>query len=81
MENETIEINENAWKSKTLLIGGIIGALTGLGTAYLLTQKAEKEGESLSLNSGQGIKLGLLVLGTLRQVLQLDDGQTKGKGR
>lgn len=78
MENEN---NENTWKTKTLLIGALVGALTGLGTAYLLTQKAEKEGETLSLNSGQGLKLGLLILSTLRQVLQLDDSQIKGKKR
>lgn len=77
MDNE----NTNSWKAKTLLLGALIGALTGLGTAYLLTQKAEKEGETLSLTSGQGLKLGLLILGTLRQVLQLDDGQPKGKKR
>ncbi len=78
---DEIETTDNSWKSKTLLMGSVIGALTGLGTAYLLTKNAEKEGETLSLNSGQGLKLGLLILGTLRQVLQLDDEQEKGRGK
>ena len=78
---DEIEKTNDSWKSKTLLMGALIGALTGLGTAYLLTKNAEKEGETLSLNSGQGLKLGLLILGTLRQVLQLDDGQEKGRGK
>ena len=78
---DEIEKVDDSWKSKALLAGALIGALTGVGTAYFLIKNAEKEGETLSLSSGQGIKLGLLLLGTLRQVMQLDDGQTKGKKR
>lgn len=75
---EEIEKVNTSWKSKALTIGALIGALTGLGTAYFLVKNAEKEGETLSLSSGQGVKLGLLLLGTLRQVMQLDDPK-KGK--
>ena len=78
---DEIEKTDSSWKSKALLIGAVIGALTGVGTAYFLIKNAEKEGETLSLSSGQGLKLGLLILGTLRQVMQLDDGQSKGKKR
>ena len=78
---DEIEKTDNSWKSKALLFGAVIGALTGVGTAYFLIKNAEKEGETLSLSSGQGLKLGLLILGTLRQVMQLDDGQSKGKKR
>jgi hypothetical protein len=45
----------------------------GLGTAYLLTQKAEREGESLKLGTGEGLRLGMLALGMLRQVASLGD--------
>jgi hypothetical protein len=62
------------WKTKTLLLGGIIGAVVGLGAAYLLIQRAEKEQGKLKMNAGEGIKLGLLVLGLLRQVAQLGEG-------
>ena len=77
---DEIEKVDNA-KSNILVIGALIGALTGVGTAYLLTKNAEKEGEDLAISTGQGLKLGLLILGMLRQILQLDDGQSKGKGR
>ncbi len=76
-----IEKTDTSWKNKALFLGAVIGALTGVGTAYFLIKNAEREGESLSLSSGQGLKLGLLILGTLRQVMQLDDGQSKGKKR
>lgn len=62
-----------SWKIKTLFIGAVIGALTGLGAAYLLTHRAEKKGEALAISSGQGVKLGLLVLGLLRQIVQLGE--------
>ena len=62
------------WKNRVLLLGGLIGGLVGLGTAYLLVQRAEKEGTELSLGTGEGIRLGLMVLGMLRQVSRLGDG-------
>ena len=77
---DEIEKVDNA-KSNILVIGALIGALTGVGTAYLLTKNAEKEGEDLAISTGQGLKLGLRILGMLRQILQLDDGQAKGRGR
>ncbi len=67
-----IEKKKNAKKSRVLMVGAVIGALTGLGTAYLLTKNAEKEGEDLAISTGQGLKLGLLILGMLKQILQLD---------
>ncbi len=62
-----------SWKAKVLLIGGLLGALTGVGVAYLLTQRAEEEGE-LRLTPGEGVRLGLLLLGLLRQVSELGEG-------
>ena len=76
---EEIEKTNGSLKSKTLVVGALIGAFTGIGVAYFLVQNAEKEGEEFAFSSGQGVKLGLLLLGTLRQVMQLDDGQHKGK--
>lgn len=75
---DEIEKNNTSWKGKTLAVGALIGAFTGLGIAYFLVQNAEKDGEEFSFSSGQGVKLGLLLLGTLRQVMQLGDG-SKGK--
>lgn len=55
---------------KVLLIGALVGAVVGLGTAYFITQGVE-DGDELSMDSGQGLKLGLLLLGTVRQVAKL----------
>ena len=65
------------WRTRTLLIGVAIGALTGLGAAYLLSQRAEKRGEALTISSGEGVILGLLVLGLLRQIVLLGEDKTQ----
>ena len=62
------------WKPKVLLIGAVIGAVVGVGAAYLFVQQAEQEGSKPSMSTGEGIRLGLLVLGLLRSVAALGDG-------
>ena len=59
------------WRLKTLLTGGLIGALTGLTAAYMLIQRSEETQEPPRIGAGQGVRLGLLVLGLLRQVGEL----------
>jgi hypothetical protein len=45
--------------------------VTGMGVAYLIAQRAERQGGDVSLSTGEGLRLGLLVLGMLRQVADL----------
>jgi uncharacterized membrane protein YadS len=66
-------LNES-WRTKTLLIGAALGALVGVGGAYLLIQNADKRGEQVEVSSKKGLKLGLILLGLLRQVAQLEEG-------
>jgi hypothetical protein len=56
----------NSWKTTTLILGAVIGAVTGLVAAYILVQRAEAEQTRPKLNTGEGVKLGLGVLGLLR---------------
>jgi ABC-type Mn2+/Zn2+ transport system permease subunit len=64
---------DNSWKVKTLLIGAAVGTLTGLGAAFLLTRRAEQTGQPLSMTTGQGVKIGVLVAGLLRSILSLGE--------
>jgi len=71
---QILEDNENnGWKAKTVIVGGILGAVTGLGAAYLMVRRAEQQGEQISISSGQGLKLGVLLAGVLRSVLNLEE--------
>ncbi|MBN2084405.1 MAG: hypothetical protein JW748_04210 [Anaerolineales bacterium] len=56
-----------------LLAGGVIGALAGVGAAYLLLQARETQrrttGEDLPvISSGGAVKLGALLFGLFRQI-------------
>ena len=76
MEYEETPLEEN-WKPKLMILGAVIGSLTGLGAAYLLAQRAEKEGLKPNLGTKEGISLGMLVFGLLRQIAQLGGGDEK----
>jgi len=65
---------DSNWKTRTLIVGVLAGALTGLGVAFVLIQRAEQEGEVVQLRTSEGVKLGMGVLGLLRQVGQIGAG-------
>ncbi len=67
------ETPDESWKLQTLLIGGILGALTGLGAAYLLTKRAEQKGTRLAITPGKGVQLGVMIAGLLRSILSLGE--------
>jgi hypothetical protein len=61
------------WKPKLFVIGAVVGALVGVGAAYLLAQQAELEGSKPDISGSEGVKLGIAVLGLLRQVASLGE--------
>ena len=60
-------------KSRTILFGALIGAVTGLIAAVLLTRRAEKNESETAITTGEGLKLGVLVFGLLRAIASLGD--------
>jgi len=60
-------------KNRTLLFGALIGAGTGLIAAMLLNRRAEESGNELALTTGDGMKLGVMVIGLLRAIASLGD--------
>ena len=59
--------------NRVLLFGALIGAATGLAAAMMLQRRAEKTGTEISLSAGEGIQLGVMVMGLLRAVAALAD--------
>jgi phage protein U len=63
-------MNQN---SKVLLFGALIGAVTGLAAAMMLQRRAEQNGTEITLSTGEGIQLGVMVMGLLRAISALGD--------
>jgi gas vesicle protein len=59
--------------NRVLLFGALIGAATGLIAAMMLQRRAERTGTEISLSAGEGIQLGVMVMGLLRAVAGLAD--------
>ena len=60
-------------KSRTLLFGAIVGAVTGLIAAMLLNRRAESEEAGTAITPSEGMKLGVMVFGLLRAIASLGD--------
>lgn len=62
------------WRPKVLLIGTVIGAVVGLGTAYLLAKTSEEShGGPPDISVGDAIKSSVAVLGVMRAIASLGD--------
>ena len=60
-------------QNRTLLFGALIGTFTGLVAAMLLQRRSEQSGTELTLSTGDGMKLGVMVFGLLRAIASLGD--------
>jgi gas vesicle protein len=60
-------------KGKTLFLGALIGAVTGLMAAVLLTRRAERSESTAAITAGEGLKIGALVFGLLKTIASLGD--------
>jgi uncharacterized ion transporter superfamily protein YfcC len=58
---------------KILAIGAGIGAVTGLAAAFLLNRRAAQKDSEVNITAGEGLRIGLLVLGLLRSIVSLGD--------
>jgi hypothetical protein len=63
------------WKNKALVIGGILGAVAGLGAALLYIRSVEDSGkeEPKKVATGEALMLVISVFSIIRQVAKLAD--------
>jgi gas vesicle protein len=64
-------------RSKTILLGVIIGAATGLVAAMLLNRRTTRDERTTAITAGEGMKLGVMVFGLLRAIASLGDDEKK----
>ena len=65
-------------KNKTLIIGAVAGAALGLAGAFLLTRRTEETGTEITVSAGDGLRLGVMIIGLLRAIADLGvDNESK----
>ncbi len=75
MNHEIAEIDRGEnWQTKVLLAGGLIGAVVGLVTSWLLVRTArETRGGPPAITTGDAIKVGVTTIGLVRAIAALGD--------
>ena len=62
-------------RGRTIFLGVLLGAATGLVAALLLNRRALRDERSTAITTGEGLKLGVLVFGLLRAIMSLGDDE------
>lgn len=69
-----LQQQDDSWKVKTYVIGGLVGAALGLTTAFLLAHSAEQKQQGPpQVAAGDILKLGVAVIGVMRGVAALGE--------
>ena len=56
------------WKNRTWIIGAVAGLAIGLASAYIVIKRSEQLETLPEVSPGDGVKIGLGILGVLRLV-------------
>jgi hypothetical protein len=71
METSTLSrLPTLTWRSKAMIVGGVIGAAVGVTAAYMLAQRS-KDDQPPKMSVGEGVKIGVLVFGLLRSIANI----------
>jgi hypothetical protein len=69
------------WRRRAFILGGLLGAVLGLGAAYIYVNAAEESGETPEVTPGTAVTIGLSLLALLRQVAAIGEGGEREKKR
>jgi hypothetical protein len=68
IENEGLELD---WKMKAVIVGGVMGALVGIGAAYLYIRNIEEAGEAPHLATTDAMSIGVSLVSLVKQIANL----------
>jgi hypothetical protein len=75
-------MNTLDWRTRAFVVGGIVGAMFGLASAYIYVRAAEKRGTTPELTPSDAVGLGLTALGRLQRIATINEEEkSKGKKR
>jgi len=72
---------EANWRTTAYLVGAAVGAVVGVGAAYLYINAVEQQDEMPELKPGEAVGIGLAVLALLRQIAGIRAPDDKKKKR
>ena len=61
-------MSEKNWKTKTMLIGTLIGAAAGAMSAFILIKRAEGDDSKPKISPAESVQVGLGLLGLMRLI-------------
>ena len=73
-EQRAIEpVTDESWQPRVYALGGLVGAVLGLLSAYLFVRAAEEQhqGDAPTIpGTGDAVKLGISLLGIIRTITE-----------
>lgn len=62
----SLQQQDESWKAKTYLIGGLVGAALGLATAFIIAHNADEKHGPPEIEVSDALKMGVAVIGLMR---------------
>lgn len=70
-------MNNLDWRTKSLLLGGALGALLGIIAAYVYVNATDKADKTPEIRPAEAVAVGLAILGVLRQIAGLPEAKKR----
>jgi drug/metabolite transporter (DMT)-like permease len=64
-------------QNQILAAGAVVGAILGMAASFVLLKRVEDQEDRPALTTGEGVSLGLLLLGVFRQLSRLGEDDKK----
>jgi hypothetical protein len=75
LEHEIVSMEDSDdWQLRVIAVGGILGAVIGLLTSYLLVRTSrENRNGPPAISTGDALKVGITTIGLVRAIASLGD--------